>query len=65
MRAMVVVAMTPVLGHSADFGEAGEDVTIEHFGAQAVIEAFDVCVLSRLAGLDMDEFDVLASCPIA
>lgn len=64
MGTVVLVAMTPVLGHSAHLGQTGEDVVIKHFGAQAAIEAFDVGVLHQLAGLDVDQRYAGARSPV-
>jgi len=57
MGTFVVVAVSPVFGHAPHLVEAGEDVAVEHFGAVGFVEAFDVGVLGRLAGLDVDELD--------
>jgi len=48
--------MPPVFGHAANFVERGEDVAIEHLGAEGSIESLDVGVLCRFAGLDVDQF---------
>lgn len=64
MGATMVVAVPPVFGHSAHLVEAGEHVAVEHFGAEGLVEAFDVGVLGRLAGLDVDEFDATSTGPL-
>lgn len=61
MRTLAAIAMAPVLGHTTDLGKTCEDVAVEHLGAQAAIEAFDVSVLRRLAGLDMHQLDAVRS----
>lgn len=53
MGSLVVVAVAPVLGHAAHLVQAGEDVTIQDLGAEGPVEALDVGVLGRLAGLDV------------
>ena len=40
MRPVVVVPTVPVFGHAAHFIERGEDVAIDHFGAERAVEAF-------------------------
>lgn len=47
MWAVVVVAVTPVFGHAANLGQAGEHVTVQHLGTIRAVEALDQCVLSR------------------
>lgn len=63
MWAVVVVAVAPVLGHAANLGKAGEHIAVQHFGAVGTVEAFDVGVLGRLAGLDVDQIDAVAVGP--
>jgi hypothetical protein len=59
MRAMVLVAVTPVLGHAADLVQAGEHIAIEHLGAESAVEALDVRILGRLPGLDVEQLDAV------
>ena len=59
MRAVVVVAVPPVLGHAADLVQAREHVAIEYLGAESTVEALDVCILGRLAGLDVEQLDAV------
>lgn len=59
MRTLVVVAVPPVFGHAADLIEILEDITVEDFGPEGLIESLDVGVLGRLARLDMDERDAV------
>lgn len=45
MRSVMVVAVLPVLGHTPDFGQRGEDVAIRCLGVEGAVEALDVgCV---------------------
>ena len=60
----VVVAVSPVFGHAPNLAEAGEDVAVEHLGAVGFVEAFDVGILGRFAGLDVDEFDATILRPL-
>lgn len=64
MGSLLVVAVPPVLGHAPHLVEAGEDVAVEHLGAVGLVEAFDVGVLGRFAGLDVDEFDATILRPL-
>ena len=57
MRSVMVVAVLPFLGHASDFGQYGEDVAIQYFGAEGAVEALDVGVLRGLARLDVRQFD--------
>lgn len=43
--ALVVVSISPVVGHAADFIQAGENITVQHLGAVGAVEAFDVHIL--------------------
>ncbi|MBB3228501.1 hypothetical protein FHW69_003143 [Luteibacter sp. Sphag1AF] len=63
MWPVMVVAVLPVVGHTPDFGERGEDVAIQHFGTEGAVEAFDVRVLSGLAWLDVQQFDAMTLRP--
>lgn len=42
MWTLVVVAMPPVFGHSANVVEGLEDVAVEDFGPEGSIESLDV-----------------------
>ena len=53
MRAMVVIAMQPVLGHRAHFLQRFKDITVEHLCSVNSVEAFDISVLRRLARLNV------------
>lgn len=64
MWAVMVVTVSPVLSHSAHFVEIGEDVAVQHLRAEGAVESLDVGVLSRLARLDMDQFDATLLCPL-
>ena len=48
-----VVAEHPGPADVSDLPEGREDVRVEHFFAEAAVEAFDVRILIRLAGLDV------------
>ena len=52
MAAVVVVVIAPVVEHAAHVAQAGEPVLRQAFVPEAAVEAFDVGVLGRLAGLD-------------
>ena len=60
----MVVAVTPVFGHTADFSKRGEHVAVQHFGAEGAVKAFDVGVLGRLAVQDTHQLDVLPLCSL-
>ncbi|KEZ97958.1 hypothetical protein A11M_0108195 [Xanthomonas vasicola pv. vasculorum NCPPB 895] len=64
MWSLVVVSMTPVLGHAPNLLERGEHEAIQHFCAEGAVEAFDVGVLGGLAGLDVDQGDAVLLCPL-
>ncbi len=64
MRSLMVVAMTPVLGHAPDLVQAGEDIAVQNLGAKGPIEAFDVGVLGLLARLDVQQFDTVPLGPL-
>ena len=64
MGSLVVVTVTPILGHVSDFLQAGKDVAVQDLGTIRPVEALDVGVLGRLAGLDVQQFDVVALGPL-
>lgn len=64
MWTVMVVTMSPVLGHAAYFVEIGKDVAIQHFRAESAVKSLDVGVLSRLTRLDVDQFDAMLLCPL-
>ena len=64
MWSLVVVSMTPVLGHAPNLVERGEHEAVQHFGAEGAVEAFDVGVLGRLAVQDTHQLDVLPLCSL-
>jgi hypothetical protein len=47
----------------AHFGKRAEEISIEHLISKALVEAFDVPVLHRLAGLDVMEADLVLVAP--
>lgn len=61
--ALLVVAGHPFVDGLPHFGETAEEVGVEHFAAQAAIEALDVGVLGRLAGLDVMQDDAVGFAP--
>lgn len=64
MWPLVVVSMTPVLCHAPNLVERGEHESVQYFGAEGAVEAFDVGVLGRFAGLDVDQGDAMLLCPL-
>jgi len=64
MWTVVVVAMPPVFGHSANVVEGLEDVAVEDFGPEGSIESLDVGVLGRFARLDVDERNAVTGRPV-
>lgn len=60
----MVVSMSPVFGHAADFMQAGEDIPIQDLGAIGPVEALDVGILGRLARLDMQQINPLTLGPL-
>jgi coenzyme Q-binding protein COQ10 len=45
----------------AHFGKRAEEISVEHLISETLVEAFDVPVLHRLAGLDVMEADLVIS----
>jgi hypothetical protein len=64
MGPLMVVAVAPVLGHAAHLVQAGEDVAVQHLGAEGAIEALNVGILGRLAGLDVQQLDAVLLSPL-
>lgn len=64
MWTMVVVAMSPAFGHTANIAESLESVATEDFGPDASIEPLDTRVLRRFAWLDVDERDGVTNRPV-
>jgi hypothetical protein len=52
MGPVMVVTVPPVLGHASHFSDRGEDIEVQYFGSEGAVEALDIGVLCRLAGLD-------------
>lgn len=57
-----VVSFKPFLREIADLGQRLEQIGAEGLLPIGPIEAFDIAVLVRLAGLDVARFDTLAVC---
>ena len=52
----VVVEVAPFFDDNTGFGHAQKDLLIEAFVTQSVVEALDVTVLPRTAGLDVEKW---------
>jgi len=52
VRALLIVILPPAFDFSFGIAQAHEPVRIQAFIAQATVEAFNVSVLHRFAGLD-------------
>jgi len=65
VRAQSVVMIAPPAGDAADLLQTVEDLAIEQFITQASIEALDIAVLPRAAGLDVEGGDTEAAQPSA
>lgn len=63
MRAFFVVADEPLVDVLAHLAQRGEHMGVEHFVAEAAVEAFDVAVLHGAAGLDVKEPNVVLFTP--
>ena len=61
MRAQSVVMIAPPPGDAADLFQTVEDLAIEQLIAQAGIEAFDITILPRAAGLNVERGDTEAA----
>ena len=55
----VVVVVAPEGQFAAGISQAVEDFLVQAFVAQAVVEAFDVAILLRLARVDVVPFDAV------
>ena len=53
MRSLLVVFDHPPVSRLADFGEIAKEVQVEQFIAIRPVEALDVSILVRFAGLDV------------
>ena len=63
MRPALVVASQPVGSHAAHLGQRLKDVAVQDLLAVSSIEAFDVAVLHRFAGLDEQQCDFVSGSP--
>ncbi len=60
MRPVVVVVVAPVVNDAAHVAQTGEPVLRQALVTEAAVEALDVGVLHRLAGLDEAQLDAVA-----
>jgi len=58
VRSMVVVVAPPEVQLPACIGQVEEHLYVQAFVAQSPVEALDVSVLHRAAGLDVDQADL-------
>lgn len=65
MRSCSVVMFTPSAGEGADLLKAAGDIAVQKLIAQARVEAFDIAVLPRAAGLEMEGSDAEPAKPLA
>ena len=63
MGSFVVVFVDPAASDFAYLGKEFEHVGIEHLVSEGAVEAFDIRVLIRFAGLDVVEFHALVPAP--
>ena len=63
MRPVVVVVVAPVVNDAAHVAQTGEPVLRQALVTEAAVEALDVGVLHRLAGLDEAQLDAVAGSP--
>ena len=63
MRAFFVVVDQPLPGMFAHIVKRVEEVGLQHFVAEAAVEAFDISVLRRFAGLDVMELYLMGFIP--
>ena len=61
MGSFFVVVHHPPVRRFADVVQAGEQVSVKHFFPEGTVEALDVGILVRLAGLDVLDVDPQAS----
>ncbi len=64
MRAVLVVVGEPIVGDRLDMGERVEQVRVEHFLAEAAVEALDEGVLVRLARFDVQQLHAVRLGPL-
>lgn len=64
MWPLMVIAVTPVFGHSANLLQCGEHKPVQYLGAEGAVEAFDIGILGGLAGLDVDQIDAVILGPL-
>ena len=64
MWPFAVVDAQPGIRQRPEFGDRLEEMGIEDLGAIAAIEAFDVCVLIGLAGLDVVDRHAVLGAPV-
>ena len=62
MWSLVVVTIAPIFGHSTHLIEIHKDITVEDLSTECPIETFDISILCRFAGLDVNQFDTLLLC---
>lgn len=65
MRPEAIVMIAPPAGDAPDLPQTVEDFTIEQFIPQAGIEALDIAILPRAAGLDIEGADAEPTEPFA
>lgn len=65
MGPLPVVMIAPPAGDDPNLLKAVEDFTVEQLIPQAGIEAFDIAVLPRAAGLDIEGGDAEPAEPLA
>ena len=63
MGTLLVVAVSPVLGHASDLVQGSKYIAIKNFRAVSAVEPFDIGVLLRLARLNVIYLDPPIFCP--
>ncbi|WCE05185.1 hypothetical protein [Pseudoxanthomonas sp. JBR18] len=62
--ALVVISVSLVVNHAADFMQAGEDIRVQHVGAVGAVEVFDIGILGGIPRLDVQQLDALVLGPL-
>lgn len=62
---MRVIIVLPLVHQLVHVGQRAEQMNVEQFAAERAIEAFDISVLCRLAGLNPVQGNVLLLKPLA
>src|ERR1700751_2798749 len=64
MRPVLIIFVSPLLQNESGFQQGAEDLSVQAFVAQLVVEAFDIGLFPRRSGSDISAFDPLALEPV-